>query len=115
MSELLIALTELSTHSVLKHITLSQILHFLSLASLLKRDIILSQPAIQLIDNTPEVLPPLIQAFLADSIGIGLESIPAAWDILKDHAWKMTPLAEHVETEKEVFREFGWARGLSKS
>jgi len=115
MSELLVALTQLSTHSALKHVTLSQILDFLSFTSLLKRDIMLAQPATQSTDNAPEVLPPLIQAFFADSIGIDLERIPDTWEILKDHAWKMTPLAEHVETEKEAFREFGWARGLSKS
>lgn len=115
MSELLAALTQLSTHSSLKHMTLSQILDFLSMSSLLKRDIMLAQPAIQLADNVPEVLPPLVQAFLAESIGIDLKSIPDAWDILKDHAWKMTPAADRVETEKQAFREFGWARGLSKS
>jgi hypothetical protein len=77
------------------------------MASLLKRDIMLSQPAMQLTDTGPEVLPPLIQAFLADSIGIDLESIPDAWDILKDHGWKMTSLAEHVETEKRLFVSLG--------
>ena len=85
------------------------------MASLLKCNIMLSQPAMQLTNNGPEVLPPLIQAFLADSIGIDLKSIPDTWDILKDHAWKMTSLAEHVETEKEAFHEFGWAQGLSRS
>jgi hypothetical protein len=115
MSEFLAVLTQLSTHSTLQNLTLSQILDFLSRVSLLKRDIMLAQPATQSTDVAPEVLPPLVQAFLAESVGIDLESLPDAWDILKNYAWTTTPLAERVEKEKEAFREFGWNRGLSKS
>ena len=116
MSDLLAALTQLSTHSTLKNLTISQILDFLSRASLLKRDIMLAQPAqTHSTGNVPEVLPPLVQEFLAESVGIDLKMIPDAWDILKNHAWTMTPLTERVEKEKEAFREFGWDRGLSTS
>jgi hypothetical protein len=115
MSELLSILTQLSTHSVLKSLSLSQILDFLSRVSLLKRDITLAQPTDLPTGKAPDILPPLIQAFLAESIGIDTNSIPDAWDILKEHAWAMTPLAERIETEKEAFREFGWSRGLSES
>jgi hypothetical protein len=115
MSELLTVLSQLSAHSVLKSLTLSQIIDFLSRVSLLKRDITLAQPTELPTDEAPDVLPPLIQTFLAESIGMDLNSIPDAWDILKGHAWVMTPLAEHVEMEKEAFRKFGWSRGLSES
>jgi len=115
MSELLAVLTQLSTHNVLKSLTLLQIIDFLSRVSLLKRDITLAQPTDLTTDEAPDVLPPLIQAFLAESIGIDLDSIPDAWDILKGHAWVMTPLAEHVEMEKEAFCKFGWSRGFSES
>jgi len=117
MSELLATLTKLSTHSILKNMALSQILDFLSTASLLKRDIMLAQPAKHSTDtgDAPKVLPPLVQAFLTESVGIDVQTIPDAWDILKDLAWTMIPLAERIDKEKEAFREFGWARGFSES
>ena len=115
MSDLLAVLTQLSAHARLKHLTLLQLLDFLWRASALKRDIALTQPASVPTITAPEVLPPLVQAFLADSTGIDLATIPDVWDILKNHAWAMTPLVEYVEKEKGNFREFGWHRGLSKS
>jgi hypothetical protein len=53
-------------------------LDFLSKASLLKHDITLAQLTDLPTDEAPDVLPPLIQAFLAESIGIDLNSIPDA-------------------------------------
>lgn len=109
MSELLAVLTQLSAHNTLRNLSLLQILDFLLRSSLLKHDIMLAQPAKHPSQSPPEVLPPLVQAFLAESIGIDLDSIPDAWDILKNHAWTMIPLAERVEKEKDMFREFGWS------
>jgi len=113
MADLSDILKSLSRHPVLQYLSITQLLIFLTQSSALKRHIILAQPAGEPTGNAPQILPPLVREFLANGTGIALQAIQDAWDILKDHAWAMSPLANCVETEKVAFREFGWSQGFS--
>jgi hypothetical protein len=113
MSDLLTILHGLGRHSVLKDLSISQLLEFLTQASALKRHIILAQPAGEPTGSAPLILPPLVRDFLAKSTGIAHLAVQDAWDVLKDHAWAMPLLVDCVTKEKETFRKFGWAHGFS--
>src|SRR5882757_3315301 len=113
MADLSDVLKSLSYHPVLQDLSITQLLTFLTQSSSLKRHIILAQPAGEPTGNAPQILPPLVREFLANSTGIALQAIQDAWDILKDHAWTMSPLADRAEMEKIAFREFGWSKGFS--
>ena len=113
MSNLTIFLQALFRHPLLKSISVSQLLDFLTQASALKRHIILAQPAGEPTDSALLILPSLICEFLANTTRIALQAVQDAWDVLKDDAWAMSPLAECVAKEKEAFRKFGWAHGFS--
>jgi hypothetical protein len=113
MSDLLTVLHGLDQHSVLKDLSISQLLEFLTQASALKRHIILAQPAGEPTGSAPLILPPLVRDFLAKSTGIARQTVQDAWDVLKDHAWTMPLLVDCVAKEKETFRKFGWAHGFS--
>lgn len=114
MSDLLTILKALEQHPILKDLSISQLLDFLTQASALKRHIILAQPAEEPIGTAPLILPPLIREFLAKTTGIALQAVQDAWDVLKDCAWMMHPLADCVAKEKEAFRKFGWNHGFSE-
>jgi hypothetical protein len=113
MADLSDVLKSLSQHPVLQDLSITQLLTFLTQSSALKRHIILAQPAGEPTGNAPQILPPLVREFLANGTGIALQAIQDAWDILKDHAWTMSPLADRAEMEKIAFREFGWSQGFS--
>jgi hypothetical protein len=113
MADLSGVLKSLSYHPVLQDLSITQLLTFLTQSSSLKRHIILAQPAGEPTGNAPQILPPLVREFLANSTGIALQAIQDAWDILKDHAWAMSPLADCVEIERDAFRKFGWNQGFS--
>jgi CxC5 like cysteine cluster associated with KDZ transposases len=114
MSDLLTILKALEQHPVLKDLSISQLLDFLTQASALKRHILLAQPAEEPTGTAPLILPPLIREFLAKTTGIALQAVQDAWDVLKDCAWTMHPLADCVAKEKEAFRKFGWNHGFSE-
>jgi CxC5 like cysteine cluster associated with KDZ transposases len=114
MSDLSAILKALEQHPILKSLSISQLLEFLTRASALKRHIILAQPAEEPTGTAPLILPPVIREFLAKATGIALQAVQDAWDILKDCAWAMHPLAECVAKEKEAFSKFGWTHGLSE-
>ena len=114
MSDLLDILKALSQHTILKAISPSQLLIFLTQASALKRHIVLAQPAGEPTDSAPQILPPLVREFLAKGTGIALHAVQDAWDILRHHAWAMSPLADCVTKEQDTFRQFVWSQGFSK-
>jgi hypothetical protein len=115
MSDLAVILQALNSHTLLKCLSVSQLLDFLTQASALKRHIILAQPADEPTSCAPLILPSLVREFLSKTTGITLQAVQDAWDVLKDIAWAMSPLADCIAKEKEAFRKFGWSHGFSKS
>ena len=81
----------------------------------LKESILLAQPLEQSSrDIGPDFLPRSIAAFLSDALGLPEDGMEESWEMLKDCIWK----GEKVELTKgdyEAFKEYGWARGVSKS
>jgi hypothetical protein len=115
MSLLVALLTALTAHETLNKLSLSKLLQFVTSVACLKRDITIVQPSKDLVnDSPPEFLSASIQNFLAESVGILLDDVPAAWDILKDQAWGISPLPDSVKAEAAAFRKYGWDRGLSE-
>jgi len=114
MSNLSTILKALDRHSILKDLSISQLLDFLTQASALKRHIVLAQPAGEPTGTAPLILPSLVREFLSKTTGIALKAVQDAWDVLKDDVWAMPSLADCVANEKEVFRKYGWSRGFSK-
>jgi hypothetical protein len=115
MYSLIDLLVALNDHTTLKALSLSQVLQFLTTVACLKRDIAIVQPSEdQVSDAAPEFLSISIQNFLSESVNIPLDSIPAAWDILKEHAWSISPLADRIQHESSAFRKYGWDKGLSE-
>jgi hypothetical protein len=114
MDKLLQAVGPLAEHPVLRTLSFLQLVDFLTTISLLKRSISLVQRAGKPTDKPPDVLPRLIQRFLAESLRMDMGVMPDAWSILKDYAWDMLPLASHVKQEKDAFSAHGWSKGLSE-
>ncbi|KAG1859229.1 hypothetical protein F4604DRAFT_1495511, partial [Suillus subluteus] len=68
-------------------LTLETIFTFASLATSLKDDIILTQPATHDIDEPPLFLPPSIVTFLSGACLLSLESVRMYWGALKNGIW----------------------------
>jgi hypothetical protein len=66
-------------------------------------------------DLPPDILPQLVQRFLAELIGIDIGAIPDAWVLLKEYAWAMPTLSVFTEKESAAFHAHGWNMGLSES
>jgi hypothetical protein len=114
MDRLLGVIESLAKHPVLHLLSLQQLIELLTLISRLKRSILLAKCAAEPTDEPPDILPRLIQRFIAESIGIKIQAIADAWSILKGYAWTMPTISECAEREKEAFRSHGWNKGLSE-
>jgi hypothetical protein len=103
----------LENHSeTLRQLTLGQIVHFVTLASRLKDDILLTQPAHISPLQPPDVLPPSITSFLSDCCGLSEDLVDSCWDVLKDMAWQESNVfKDHSEM---ACVEYGHSRGLSR-
>ncbi|KAJ7185106.1 hypothetical protein GGX14DRAFT_383711 [Mycena pura] len=102
----------LSPGCVGSKLTLAQTLLFSRLLSLLKDDILLVQPLRVSTDEAPTILPPSVSEFMADAVGIALDSVAACWKKMKKDIWKLpTPILS--EEEEELFCKYGWQRGIS--
>ena len=66
-------------------LSFDQVQQFISLASRLKDDILLTQ----LVFDPPDVLPPTVSTFLQlqKSCGISVDCVEACWNILKSTIW----------------------------
>jgi len=106
-------LQQVWAHPVLKELSLNQIFAFLRLCSLLKNDIQLAQPLAVPITSAPDILPPSVSDFIAESIGIPNECMTNCWRMFKDDAWSMPDSVEMTEQDEQVFRSNGWKCGIS--
>jgi hypothetical protein len=68
--------------------SLFALLQFIRLGTIIKNDIILSQPAMAPIDMAPSQLSPAFQLFLQAGCSITSTEVDYAWVLLKDVIWK---------------------------
>ena len=107
-------LLQLQAHPVLKNITFDGITTFTRLASRLKREIIQPQPLAESDPTVPPlVLPQSISASLAACLNIPLECMQNLWLILREHAWDQGSAALLCPNDYLLFKQHGWAHGLS--
>lgn len=93
-------------------LTLSQIFNFISLASRLKDDILLTQPAKVPATHPPTVLPPTITTFLGKACNLPQAHVEQCWDILKDTIWDPATVSQNSDS---AFPQHGYHSGLSTS
>ncbi|KAF7333433.1 hypothetical protein MVEN_02359200 [Mycena venus] len=96
----------------LKGINITQIITFTRLLSLLKHDIILCQPVNISTTEPPDFLPPTIRTFISEATGIGFDTIPKCWHLLKEDIWE-SPQPQLSAEEENLFRENGWKMGIN--
>ncbi|KAJ7757761.1 hypothetical protein DFH07DRAFT_958636 [Mycena maculata] len=94
----------------LKDVSLTQMMTFLRLLSVLKDDILLPQPIDISVHKPPLLLPPTIATFVSKATGIDSESISACWSLLKEEVWSL-PRPELSMAEEGLFRDNGWKMG----
>jgi len=92
-------------------LSLCQVMRFILLATRLKNDIILVQPADLKVDKAPDILPHSIKIFLEHSCLMSIPCVDSCWDTLKSFIWE-NPLQK---TDQELFSQHGHHLGLSMS
>ena len=92
-------------------LTWEQLVQFTTLASKVKNDIILTQPANVPESEPPDVLPPSVAAFLGDSCMLMPAQVEDCWKVMKGVVWRTAPSIP-VET---IFAEHGHQYGLGMS
>jgi hypothetical protein len=92
-------------------LSFGQVQQFICLASILKDDILLTQPSSVLALDPPDVLPPTISTFLRNSCGISLACVEACWDTLKTTIWH-DALARSLDNLIHDFAVHGHPLGL---
>jgi hypothetical protein len=100
-------LQQVQAHPVLMELPLYQIFVFLWLCSLMKNDIQLTQPLAVCITSAPDILPPSVSDFLAESIGIPNECMTGCSRMSKDDAWSMPDSTEMTEQNEQAFHSNG--------
>ena len=103
----------LDQHPTLRHITTFQLLDFLRLSALLKRDIDLAQPASQDSDVAPAHIPESVSLFLSRATGLLLQDVPALWSVFKEEVWAMESGEKCAQLEETTFKMYGWPLGIS--
>jgi hypothetical protein len=93
------------------NLTWEQVVQFVALASKVKNDIILAQPANVPESEPPDVLPPSVTAFLCDSCKLTPAHVEDCWKVMKGVVWR-TPPSISIET---TFAEHGHQYGLGMS
>ncbi|KAF4574428.1 hypothetical protein EYR40_005848 [Pleurotus pulmonarius] len=93
----------------LRDISFKSLFTFIRVASLLKSDILLAQPADwPSLDKAPDVLPPSIVLFLSRVVGVPDGCIPVLWDTFKDNVWN----GDVVPGTGDMFDKHGHNLGL---
>jgi hypothetical protein len=68
-------------------LSFDQVQWFISLASRLKDDILLTQPSSVLAFDPPDVLLPSVSTFLQNNCAISVDCVKACWEMLKSTIW----------------------------
>ena len=95
----------------LKDLNAKQLQDFITRASLLKREILQTQPS-NLTTVIPEVLPPSVVEFLSESIDLPFNAVQSYWSVLKETVWAMPTPKDFRAEDKIAFKDYGWKRGL---
>ena len=100
----------LEAYPSLSNIDINKLFQYSRLICCLKNDILLAQPASQMVEP-PDILPPVIVQFLAEALQIS--DVQASWDVLKGQLW-FCPTISLRDEDYELFKQFGWEKGLSE-
>ncbi|KAJ6505310.1 hypothetical protein C8R45DRAFT_1091049 [Mycena sanguinolenta] len=84
----------------------------INLASFLKRDIDLAQPASQDIQVAPAHIPESISLFLSHATELPEDDIFALWSVFREEIWAMETGNDHARLEA-VFKTHGWSLGIT--
>lgn len=82
-------------------LSFGQVQQFISLASRLKNDILLTQPSSVMAFNPPDVLPPSVSRFLQNSCAISVDCVVACWNALNLTIWN-----DAHTLENSLFQDF---------
>ncbi|KAJ7348297.1 hypothetical protein DFH08DRAFT_698265 [Mycena albidolilacea] len=96
----------------LQDLSFTQISTAIRLLSVLKDDILLCQPHYIPTDTAPSHLPPSIQTFVSEAVGILYDRVPKLWGCLKGDVWALSDTKLSL-AEQELFRVYGWRQGLT--
>jgi hypothetical protein len=91
-------------------LTIGKILHFVSYASSLKNDILLSQPASQSQFTPPDILPPTLESFLSEACDIPAKFTKSCWEVFKETVWEESKVKR--DQEEKDFCEHRHVHGL---
>jgi hypothetical protein len=98
----------------LRDLSLTHIMMFTCLLSVLKNNIMLYQPNyITTLDVPLPSLPPVIHLFVSNAADIPSDAVSKLWEFLKDDVWFLCDTRLSAE-EEELFRVYGWKAGLSE-
>ncbi|KAF7307938.1 hypothetical protein MKEN_01154700 [Mycena kentingensis (nom. inval.)] len=100
------------TTPALANIRFQEITLLMNLLGVLKNDILLAQPNTVPVTTAPLLLPDAIVAFIRDATTLPAAAVKEAWTVLREEVWSAHP-ATLSASEKELFRKYGWQRGLT--
>ncbi|KAG1840446.1 hypothetical protein F4604DRAFT_1598862 [Suillus subluteus] len=101
----------LSRPQLLK-LSFDQVTNFVSQTSLLKCDIMHTQPLGVPSDIAPDILPHTIVQFSAESLTMNAEDVLACWDVFKDCIWSLPSDMEPQNLQREAFEVYGHPLGI---
>jgi hypothetical protein len=93
-------------------LTWEQVVRFVTLASNVKNDIILTQPTFVSDSEPPDVLPPSIVAFLGDGCELTPTYVENCWKVMKGVVWSAPPRDLIESTFQATFTQYGHQYGL---
>ncbi|KAG2152699.1 hypothetical protein DEU56DRAFT_727492 [Suillus clintonianus] len=92
-------------------LSLETILTFVTLASAVKEDMILAQPATYDVSTPPDFMPPSVSLFLGSACSLTQDSVRICWSTLKHDIWKDRFTLHH--NTHSLFEQFGYPHGLT--
>ncbi|KAF7300735.1 hypothetical protein MKEN_01298300 [Mycena kentingensis (nom. inval.)] len=102
----------LASNTLLSAIPIHTVCTAIRLLRIVKNDIILVQPSTVPVNIAPAILPPSIVLFVEEALGIAYNAVEALWDVIRDEVWT-SAMPKPSEEEREMFRKYGWHRGLT--
>ncbi|KAG1722842.1 uncharacterized protein EDB91DRAFT_1063730 [Suillus paluster] len=87
-------------------LSLETILTFVTLASAVKEDMILAQPATYDVSTPPDFMPPSVSLFLGSACSLTQDSVRICWSTLKHDIWKDIFMLQH--NTHSLFKQFAY-------
>jgi hypothetical protein len=114
MDSLATILSGILSHPQLLKLSFDQVTNFVSRTSLLKCDIMHTQPLGVPSNIAPDVLSCTIVQFLALSLAMNAEDVLVCWDVFKDCIWSLPSDVEQQNLQREAFEVYGHPLGIGK-